>query len=125
MTEIGQVYKCNICGNIVAMVHGGKGQLVCCGQPMVLQAENTVDASREKHVPVAEAQGDKVVVKVGSAPHPMEEKHYIEWVELKAGDRSCWQFLKPGQAAEAVFENVSGPFTVRAYCNLHGLWKLG
>ncbi|MGQ9558167.1 MAG: desulfoferrodoxin [Desulfurispora sp.] len=125
MTEIGQVYKCNICGNIVAMVHGGKGQLVCCGQPMVLQAENTVDASKEKHVPVAEAQGDKVVVKVGSAPHPMEEKHYIEWVELKAGDRSCWQFLKPGQAPEAVFENVSGPYTVRAYCNLHGLWKLG
>jgi superoxide reductase len=81
MTEKLQIYKCEICGNIVEVLHTGKGQLVCCGQPMKLQVENTVDASKEKHVPVVEKIEEGIKVKVGSVPHPMEEKHYIEWIE--------------------------------------------
>jgi superoxide reductase len=123
MTQLLQVYKCEVCGNIVEMVHEGKGQLVCCGQPMVLQAENTVDASREKHVPVVEKTAGGVKVKVGSAPHPMEEKHYIEWVEVIDGASAQRIFLKPGQAPEAAFCVGPGEVTPRAYCNIHGLWK--
>ena len=131
MTQLNQVYKCNICGNIVEMVHAGAGELVCCGQPMVLQAENTVDASREKHVPVIEILpadeckvSDGVKVKVGSEEHPMEEKYYIEWIEIVLEDnRRGRVFLKPGDKPEAVFHTRSKVIEARAYCNLHGLWK--
>lgn len=124
MTEMLQVYKCEVCGNIVEVVHTGKGQLVCCGQPMKLFTENTVDAAREKHVPVVEKQGDQVKVTVGSAPHAMEEKHYIEWIELIVDGDACRKFLKPGDAPEAVFPGVGDrPVVAREYCNLHGLWK--
>ncbi len=123
MTEMLQVYKCNICGNIVEVLHTGKGQLVCCGKPMVLLKENSTDAAQEKHVPVVEVSGDKVVVKVGSAAHPMEDKHYIEWIELIADGNSYTAMLKPGQAPEATFNVAGGKLTARAYCNLHGLWK--
>ena len=91
-----QVYKCEICGNIVEVLHAGKGVLVCCNQPMKLMAENTVDASLEKHVPVIEKKGDGVTVKVGSVPHPMEEKHYIEWVEVIIDGKIQRQYLAPG-----------------------------
>ncbi len=105
------------------MLHGGDGELVCCGEPMRLLKENTVDAAKEKHVPVIEQTPDGVKVKVGAVAHPMEEKHYIEWIELIADGKAYRQFLKPGQAPEAVF-NVKGTnFTAREYCNLHGLWK--
>jgi superoxide reductase len=123
MTQLLEVYKCEICGNIVEMVHGGDGELVCCGKPMVLQKENTVDAAKEKHVPVIEKTGEAtIIVKVGSVPHPMEEKHYIEWIELIVDGRACRKFLKPGQKPEAQFDVIGKEITVREYCNLHGLW---
>lgn len=123
MTQRLQIYKCEICGNIVEVVHAGQGELVCCGQPMKLLVENTVDASKEKHVPVIEKTGDGVKVKIGSVAHPMEEKHYIEWIELIADGSACRQFLKPGDKPEAFFKIVGKEVTAREYCNLHGLWK--
>lgn len=118
-----EVYKCEICGNIVEVIHEGKGQLVCCGQPMKLYEENTVDAAVEKHVPVVEKIDGGYKVKVGSVLHPMEEAHYIEWIELVADGRAYRQFLKPGQAPEAVFLIEANEVIAREYCNLHGLWK--
>lgn len=123
MAEKLQVYKCELCGNIVEVVHGGKGELVCCGQPMKLLLENTVDAAREKHVPVVEMSSGGFKVKVGSAAHPMEEKHFIEWIEIIADGMAYHQFLNPGQAPEATFKVDADQVTARAYCNLHGLWK--
>ncbi|MGC8491335.1 MAG: desulfoferrodoxin [Syntrophobacteraceae bacterium] len=119
-----QVYKCEVCGNIVETLHGGDGELTCCGKPMKLFVENTVDAAKEKHVPVIEKTASGTKVKVGSVPHPMEEKHWIEWVELIVGDKIYRQYLNPGEAPEAVF-SVEGQEAVvaREYCNLHGLWK--
>lgn len=117
------IYKCGICGNIVEVLHEGKGELVCCGKPMNLMEENTVDASYEKHVPVVEKTDDGILVKVGSAPHPMEEKHYIEWIEVIADNKVYRQDLKPGEAPEAEFKIKSDNIIVREYCNLHGLWK--
>jgi superoxide reductase len=118
-----QVYKCTRCENIVEVLHEGAGELVCCGEPMRLVTENTVDAAREKHVPVITrtAQGTKVTV--GSVPHPMEEKHFIEWVELIDGGKVYRQFLKPGMPPEALFEVTPASPQAREYCNLHGLWK--
>jgi superoxide reductase len=118
-----QVYRCEICGNIVEVMRAGGGELVCCGQPMTLLTENTVDASKEKHVPVIEKTADGVKVKVGSVPHPMEEKHYIQWIELIVDDKTYIAFLKPGQAPEATFCVKGTSMTAREYCNLHGLWK--
>jgi superoxide reductase len=123
MTEKLQVYKCEICGNIVEVLHTGVGELVCCGQPMKNFVENTVDAAKEKHVPVIEKIPGGFKVKVGSVAHPMEEKHYIEWIEVIADGKAYRQFLKPGQAPEASFEIEAGTVTAREYCNLHGLWK--
>jgi len=123
MAEKHEVYKCDICGNIVAVLHGGGGELVCCGQPMVQMIENTVDAAKEKHVPVVEKVSDGIKVKVGSVPHPMETKHYIEWVEIIADGKSYRQFLNPGETPEATFGVKADQVTAREYCNLHGLWK--
>jgi superoxide reductase len=118
-----QVYKCEICGNIVEVLHGGKGQLVCCGKPMKLMEENTVDAAKEKHVPVIEKVEGGFKVKVGSVPHPMEEKHYIEWIELLADGRAYREFLEPGAAPEAVFMVEAENPSAREFCNLHLLWR--
>ena len=118
-----EIYKCEICGNIVEILHGGKGGLVCCGQPMKLLAENTTDAAREKHLPVVEKTDDGIKVKVGSVPHPMEEKHYIEWIELLADGKAYREFLEPGDAPEAVFPVEEGDISAREHCNLHGMWK--
>ena len=123
MAEQLQVYKCDVCGNIVEVMHAGAGELVCCGQPMKLFKENTVDAAKEKHVPVVEKTTDGFKVKVGSVAHPMEEKHWIEWVELIVDGKVYRQFLKPGQAPEASFCIKAAKVTAREYCNLHGLWK--
>ena len=125
MTQRLQIYKCGVCGNIVEVVHTGVGQLVCCGQPMNLMTENTVDASTEKHVPVIEKAGAGIKVKVGSVAHHMDEKHYIEWVELIADGRVCKKFLSPGDTPEAEFAVRSGKVEAREYCNLHGLWGSG
>lgn len=118
-----QVYKCDVCGNMVELVHVGGGELVCCGQPMKSLTENTVDASKEKHVPVIEKTDGGVKVTIGSVAHPMEDKHYIEWIEVLAGDKAYRTFLKPGDAPEAVFCIDAWPVAAREYCNLHGLWK--
>jgi len=123
MTNRYEIYKCNICGNIVEVLHSGKGQLVCCGQPMVLLKENTVDASYEKHVPVVTKEGEGFEVKVGSAPHPMGETHYIEWIEILTDGRVLRQFLKPKDEPKAYFKEDKEDVTAREYCNLHGLWK--
>jgi superoxide reductase len=123
MTERLQIYKCEICGNIVEVLHEGVGELVCCGQPMKLYVENTVDASKEKHVPVLEKVEGGVKVKVGSSPHPMEEKHYIEWIEIIADGKAYRQFLKPGDRPEATFAIEAEEITPREYCNVHGLWR--
>ncbi len=123
MAERYEVYKCELCGNIVAVLHGGKGELVCCGQPMVLKGENTTDAAVEKHVPVMEKVDGGVRVKVGSVAHPMTDEHYIEWIQVRSDGGGCRYFLQPGDEPEALFESGGGAAIARAYCNIHGLWK--
>jgi len=123
MAERMEVYKCEVCGNIVEVLHGGDGDLVCCGQPMKLFKENTMDAAKEKHVPVIEKTATGYKVKVGSVPHPSEEKHYIEWIEILADGKAYRKFLKPGDAPEAEFCIEAASITAREYCNIHGLWK--
>ncbi|OPX87571.1 MAG: Desulfoferrodoxin [Pelotomaculum sp. PtaB.Bin104] len=123
MTELNQIYKCSVCGNMVEMVHKGVGEMVCCNQPMNLIKENTVDAAKEKHVPVIEKTGGKITVKIGSVAHPMEEKHYIEWIEVLAGNKVYRQYLKPGDSPVAEFALEAENVTARAYCNIHGLWS--
>jgi len=123
MAERNEVYKCEVCGNIVEVLHAGGGELVCCGEPMKLMAENTVDAAKEKHVPVIEKVPGGVKVMVGSVAHPMEEKHYIEWIEIIADGKVYRQYLAPGAAPEATFSVEAADITAREYCNLHGLWK--
>ena len=123
MAEKLEIYKCEVCGNIVEVLHGGAGELVCCGEPMKLLKENTTDASKEKHVPVIEKIDGGYKVKVGSAPHPMEAKHYIEWIELLADGKAYRQFLEPGMPPEATFLIKAGSVSAREHCNLHGLWK--
>ena len=125
MTRRLQVYKCEICGDMVEVVHEGAGTLVCCGKPMTLQVENTVDAAKEKHVPVIEKTATGIKVKVGSVAHPMEAKHYIEWIEIIADGKAYRQFLSPGDAPEAIFDITADQVTAREYCNIHGLWKGG
>jgi superoxide reductase len=123
MSKLMGVYKCEHCGNIVEVVHAGAGALVCCGEEMKLLVENTVDAAKEKHVPVVEKVAEGYRVSVGSVAHPMEEKHYIEWIELLADGVAYRKFLKPGEEPSAVFCVKADKVTVREYCNLHGLWK--
>lgn len=123
MTERLQVYRCNLCGNMVEVLQAGGGTLVCCGEPMEPLTENTTDAATEKHVPVVEKVDGGFKVTVGSVAHPMEQKHLIEWIELIAGDKAYRQFLNPGQAPEATFTVDAEEVVAREYCNLHGLWK--
>ncbi|OGI03019.1 MAG: desulfoferrodoxin [Candidatus Melainabacteria bacterium GWF2_37_15] len=117
------IYKCNVCGNIVEVLNAQAGELVCCGQAMKLMNENTVDASLEKHIPVAEITPEGIKVRVGNVEHPMIKEHYIEWVELLVDNRVCRAELEPEQKPEVLFPVKPETFTVRAYCNLHGLWK--
>ncbi len=126
MTKQNQIYKCNICGNIVEVLHPGQGELICCGQPMEKMEEKNKDEGQEKHVPVVEKTATGIKIKVGSIPHPMEEEHFIEWIELIIGDKIYRKFLKPGQAPEAMFEvEVTDvkEILAREYCNVHGLWQ--
>ncbi len=123
MTERLQIYECKSCGNILEVVHASGGDLSCCNESMVLLKENTVDAAQEKHVPVVEKVDDGYKVKVGSVEHPMEEKHYIEWIELIADGKAYRQFLEPNQSPEATFKISAENATAREFCNLHGLWK--
>jgi superoxide reductase len=124
MAKRKEVYKCGICGNVVEVTHGSVGELACCGQPMELLAEKSEDMGSEKHVPVIERAGSKAKVRVGSAAHPMEESHFIEWVELTCDGVSCRQFLKPGQPPEAEFCcGAAKSLSAREFCTVHGLWK--
>lgn len=125
MTKVGEIYKCEVCGNIVEVLHAGAGELVCCGKPMKNMVAGTTDGAAEKHVPVIEKVEGGYKVKVGSVAHPMTEAHYIEWIELicnKCG-KVQRKYLKPGEAPEAVFSSDSDSVTAREYCNLHGLWE--
>ncbi len=123
MPNMLEVYKCVHCGNIVEVLHAGGGDLVCCGEPMKFMKEGTSDGAKEKHVPVIEKTATGYKVKVGSVAHPMEETHWIEWIELIADGRSYTKFLKPGDAPEAEFCVQATEVTAREYCNLHGHWK--
>ena len=123
MPNLLEVYKCEACGNIVEVVHAGGGDLVCCGAPMKLMKEGTTDGAKEKHVPVLEKTATGYKVKVGAVAHPMEEKHWIEWIELVADGISYTRFLKPGMAPEAEFCVSGANVFAREYCNLHGHWK--
>ena len=118
-----QIYKCNKCGNIVEVLHGGVGELVCCGEPMELLDEKTADATTEKHVPVIEKIEGGYKVKVGSVRHPMTEEHFIEWIELLADGKAYRQFLEPGVEPEAIFHVEGNSVSAREHCNVHGLWK--
>jgi len=122
MTELSQIYKCEVCGNIIEMLHTGAGKLVCCGQPMKLMEEKTEEQGYEKHLPVVEKTGDGTIVKIGSVPHPMEESHYIEWVEIITNDRVVRKQLKPGDVPEVKFCIKEGIIKVREFCNIHLLW---
>jgi superoxide reductase len=123
MAEQKQIYKCKVCGNIVEVLHGGNGTLVCCGEPMELQVAKAEDAGREKHVPVIGPIPGGVRVKVGEVPHPMEEAHFIEWIEVSSDKGETAKiFLKPGDQPEVEFM-ISGEVAARIYCNIHGLWK--
>jgi superoxide reductase len=123
MAEKLQIYKCNKCGNIVEVLHGGVGELVCCDEPMELLDEKTADAATEKHVPVIEKIDGGYKVKVGSVRHPMTEEHFIEWIELLADGKAYRQFLEPGVEPEAIFHIEGNSVSAREHCNVHGLWK--
>lgn len=123
MNQRENIYRCNVCGNIVEMVHAAKGELVCCGQPMELLVEKTQDEGYEKHVPVVEKEDGKAKIKIGAVPHPMLPEHYIEWIEVINDDRIRRVYLKPGDAPEARFcMPKSGGAIAREYCSVHGLW---
>lgn len=118
-----KIYKCNICGNVVELLHIGGGELICCGKPMELLLEKTNDEGMEKHVPVVEQTENGIRVKVGSVPHPMEEAHYIEWIEINFDRKVGKKFLHPGENPESEFSAKLENVSVRSYCNVHGLWK--
>lgn len=123
MTIKNQIYRCPVCGDIVEVIHAGGGELVCCGQPMELLESKTEDVGFEKHIPVIEKSENKITVKVGSIPHPMEDAHYIELIEVIADNKVYKKFLNPGETPEAVFELTADNVTARSYCNVHGLWQ--
>lgn len=123
MAERLQVYKCAACGNIVEVLTGGSGGMVCCNRPMENLAARTADQGKEKHVPVITKLNGGTQVKIGSIPHPMEEKHYIEWIEIISDGKACRQFLRPGRPPEAVFNLPAENVKVREFCNIHGMWE--
>jgi len=122
MTKMLELYKCSVCGNITMVVHASGGTLVCCGKPMEFLEEKTNDQGKEKHVPVVEKTAKGILVKVGSVPHPMEDKHYIEWIEVTSGPFLSVKGLKPGEKPETEFCIPETNAKARAYCNVHGLW---
>ncbi len=124
MAKLREIYKCEICGNIVEVLHGGQGALVCCEEEMIKMEEKTEDSSTEKHVPYIEKTDEGILVKVGeNENHPMIEKHYIEWIQIIVDGKSYRKFLEPGDKPQALFEIKADGITAREYCNIHGLWK--
>ena len=122
MTKLKEVYKCEICGNIVEVLHNGFGELVCCNKTMKLQLEKNVDQGNEKHVPIIEEINGMTKIRIGSVEHPMEEKHFIEWVEISTEKGYSKKFLSPGEKPNALFLTKAKNIKARAYCNVHGLW---
>lgn len=120
-----EIYKCDLCGNVVEVFDGNDGELVCCGEPMKLMSEKTEDKGNEKHVPVLEKSGDTITVTVGSVEHPMEDEHFIQWIELQCGCGAYTEFLKPGVKPQAKFKLACDcdEIIARELCNVHGLWK--
>jgi len=118
-----EIYKCEQCGNIVEVLEGGDGELVCCNEPMKLLAEQTADKTVEKHVPLIEKADGGFKVKVGCTPHPMTEEHWIQWIELLVDSKAYRQFLNPGDEPEAFFAVEGDDVSAREHCNIHGLWK--
>ena len=124
MTEKLQIYKCKVCGIVVEVLDHGAGKMICCNEEMQLLEAKTEDATKEKHVPWIQTTADGIKVTVGKAAlHPMEEKHYIQWIEILDGAKAYRQFLSPGQSPEAFFEDAGGKIVAREFCNIHGLWQ--
>ncbi len=125
MAKKGKIYRCEICGNIVEVLEEGAGTLVCCGQDMNLLDEKNKDEGLEKHVPQIEVDGEKITVKVGDIAHPMEEVHYIQFIELLVDENRYIHFLKPGERPEAIFtvKQKYNTISAKEYCNIHGLWS--
>jgi len=122
MTKLNKIYRCEVCGNIVEIIHEGMGQLVCCGQPMSLIKEEIKEQIKEKHIPIIKENKNGIEIEVGKVPHPMEEKHFIEWIEISTEKGYSKKFLKPGEEPSALFLTKAKNLRARAYCNLHGLW---
>lgn len=118
-------YKCSVCGQIISVINNTGMPVICCGLPMEEIIPGSVDASGEKHVPICVVDKDKVVVTVGSVLHPMEEKHYIEWIAIQTKNGQQYKTLKPGDMPKACFTICEDDKVeaVYAYCNLHSLWK--
>ena len=124
-TEVLEIYRCNVCWNTVEVLHAGVGTLVCCGKPMDMLVENTDDAVQEMHVPVIEQTDDAVRITVGTTPHPMEEDHYIQWIQAVCRGMICRRLLTPGDAPQVIFPLQREDTTIRACCSLHGLSAVG
>lgn len=122
MTQRFQVYRCEVCGNMVKVVSVGRGTLVCCGQPMKLLDEKLQNSGKEKHAPVIERTTQGIRVVIGATPHPMEDRHFIEWIEVRSGPICMVRALKPGEKPEAEFSLHDPVVKVRAYCTVHGIW---
>jgi len=122
MAEKMGIYKCEICGNIVEVLHAGMGVLVCCGQNMTLLPEKVTEQGNEKHLPVIEQNGNEYHIKVGEIQHPMLDEHHIEWIDAVTEKEVLRKFLKAGEVPEMVFSTKYKLIKVREHCNIHGLW---
>ncbi len=118
-----EVYICNVCGNIVEVLHAGGGELSCCDEPMERLREKTENEGKEKHVPVIEKTEEKVIVKVGSVAHPMEDAHFIQWIDVITASYVLRKFLKPGDEPNATFDKDTDVIKAREHCSIHGLWS--
>lgn len=116
-------YICETCGNVIGFIDGNPDRITCCGKPMQLIIPNSVDASKEKHLPYLIDNGEDLIVRVGEVEHPMEEEHYISWIAQVTENETTRIRLKPNEKPEVKFKNIKGA-TIYAYCNKHGLWAI-
>lgn len=126
MTKKLEMYKCEVCGNLIEVVLAGDGDLVCCNQPMILLKPNTVDAAKEKHVPFFEKKGEELDIRIGSEPHPMTNEHYIQFIEAISKDERYVKrkYLYPNEEPVLTLKCYDvGSIIAKENCNLHGLWE--